>query len=332
MKDKKIVTLITTIVFCFCLIEGVTAERTLTDISEGTWYTNAVKYCQGKGYVGGYPDGSFRPNQPVTRAEIATILCTHATVNGIKLPDTGAEFSAFKDANSGGLHEWNHEPVHWAVSRGIIAGYEDRTIRLNAYVTREQIAVMLSNYFDVQKKAGRTGYVDEKEIGAWALSSVKGMTDSKHMIGVGNRKFCPKQHVTRAQVCQIIMSFAEIIYEEGIPAHASSNCMLKCVTPGVWERTDVKLVVVKQKGNIESTGEPVINDRIEKVPSLEEENQIVADIEKEAQQYPVYREKLADPVKGMIATYNNRGELEEIYIPNGDGTYYIPERTFVKIS
>jgi len=107
---------------------------------------------------------------------------------------------------------------------------------------------------------------------------------------------------------------------------------LKCVTPGVWERTDVKLVVVKQKGNIESTGEPVINDRIEKVPSLEEENQIVADIEKEAQQYPVYREKLADPVKGMIATYNNRGELEEIYIPNGDGTYYIPERTFVKIS
>lgn len=269
MKNQKIITLIITIVFCFCLIEGVTAERTLTDISEGTWYTNAVKYCQGKGYVGGYPDGSFRPNQPVTRAEIATILCTHATVNGIKLPDTGAEFSAFKDANSGGLHEWNHEPVHWAVSRGIIAGYEDRTIRLNAYVTREQIAVMLSNYFDVQKKAGRTGYVDEKEIGAWALSSVKGMTDSKHMIGVGNRKFCPKQHVTRAQVCQIIMSFAEIIYEEGIPAHASSNCMLKCVTPGVWERTDVKLVVVKQKGNIESTGEPVINDRIGKVPSLD---------------------------------------------------------------
>lgn len=51
-------------------------------------------------------------------------------------------------------------------------------------------------------------------------------------------------------------------------------------------------------------------------------------IEKDAEQYPTYREKLADPVVGMIATYDNWGELEEIYIPNGDGTYNIPERTW----
>ena len=322
MKNKKIITLIITIVFCFCLIEGVTAERTLTDISEGTWYTNAVKYCQGKGYVGGYPDGSFRPNQPVTRAEIATILCTHATVNGIKLPDTGAEFSAFKDANSGGLHEWNHEPVHWAVSRGIIAGYEDGTIRLNDCVTREQAAVILSNYFDVPQKVGKTTYADNNDIHDWALSSVKGMTDTKHLAGTGNNRFSPSSLVTRAQVAQILMSFADVIEDTSIPVKAEKNSRLEYVATGVWEYTTIKPIVKDQKTSLKTQAEK------NTVPSFEEENAIVDKIEKDAEQYPTYREKLADPVVGMIATYDNWGELEEIYIPNGDGTYYIPERTW----
>lgn len=42
--------------------------------------------------------------------------------------------------------------------------------------------------------------------------------------------------------------------------------------------------------------------------------------------------RLYDPVVGMIATYDNWGELEEIYIPNGDGTYYIPERSWEQVS
>lgn len=295
--------------------------KAFSDITDGNWYANPVRYCQAKGYVGGYPDGTFRPNRPVTRAEIATILCTHATVNGIKLPDTGAEFSAFKDANSGGLHEWNHEPVHWAVSRGIIAGYEDGTIRLNDCVTREQAAVILSNYFDIPKKVGKTTYSDNDDIHEWALSSVKGMTDTKHLAGMGDNRFSPSSLVTRAQVAQILMSFADVIEDTSIPDKAERNSRLEYVATGVWEYTTIKPVVREQKTALTTQAENA-------VPSFEEENVIVDKIEKDAEQYPTYREKLADPVVGMIATYDNWGELEEIYIPNGDGTFYIPERTW----
>ena len=318
---KKILTATLSMTMAFGLVSGAYAANDLKDVADGKWYTNAVNYCQAKGYVGGYTDGTFRPDRPVTRAELVVMLSSHATANGIKKPDTGKTYESFKDRNSGGLHEWNHEPVHWAVSRGIIAGYDDGTIRLTDPVSREQAAVILSNYFDVAKKSGNTTYSDNDQISSWALSSVKGMTDEKHLAGTGNNMFTPKATLSRAQVCQIIMSFANIIENEAIPTHAEENSTLECVAMGVWEYT-TKTPVVKNT--------TMKTQEIDVLP-IKEEDKLIQKIDSDAEKNPVYYEKLADPVVGMLAAYDNWGELEEIYIPNGDGTYYIPERTWVEI-
>lgn len=328
---KGIITIVVVIAVGIGTMVGVSAANPFSDVPNNTWYTNSVLYCYEKGYVGGYPNGSFRPNQPVTRAELAVILCAHAEKNDIKKVDTGKSYGSFKDCNNEGLHEWNHEPVHWAVSRGIIAGFEDNTIRLNDNVTREQAAVIFANYFEVQKISGNTSFADNNQISSWALSSVKGMVAGRHLAGTGGNMFSPKQLVTRAQICQIIISFANVIEDQSIPTHADKKSSLEYVSPEIWEYTDIRPSLPYTKES-SSEGTPIINDRIGTVPSMEEENELVAEIEKEASNDPVYREKLAEPVVGMIAVYDNWGELEEIYIPNGDGTYYAPERALERVA
>lgn len=102
---------------------------------------------------------------------------------------------------------------------------------------------MLSNYFDVPIKVGKTTYSDKDDIHEWALSSVKGMTDTKHFVRTGNNCFSPSSLVTRAQATQILMSFANVIEDTAILVNAEKNSRLEYGATGVWEST-IKLVVV----------------------------------------------------------------------------------------
>ena len=86
---------------------AVTANTTgFSDVDNGAYYADAVKWASGKEIVGGYADGTFAPNRAITREQLAAILYRYAKANGadIKVTTTGADLTtqwADKEIKSG---------------------------------------------------------------------------------------------------------------------------------------------------------------------------------------------------------------------------------------
>ena len=165
-----------------------------SDVPSGKWYTQAVTHCAQKGYVSGYEDGTFRPNNKLTRAEMAVIM-------NKMLGLTKSAKNTFEDVASG---KWYTEAVLHCVKAGIMTGYSATVFGLKDTLTREQGAVILAKAFQVKKISGRTGFSDDASISKWAVESVKAMSAKGLITGMGNNQFAPKTPLTRAQMCQII--------------------------------------------------------------------------------------------------------------------------------
>lgn len=170
------------------------AASPFKDVTSGKWYTDAVQYCYSKGYVGGYEDQTFRPNNKLTRAEMAVIM-------NKKLSLKNADSNTFKDVANG---KWYTDPILRCVKAGVMTGYSDTQFGTNDTLTREQGAVILAKAFNVAKASGRTSFADDASISKWAVESVKAMAAKGLISGVGSNKFAPKTPLTRAQMCQII--------------------------------------------------------------------------------------------------------------------------------
>lgn len=170
------------------------AASPFKDVASGKWYTDAVQYCYDKGYVGGYEDQTFRPDNKLTRAEMAVIM-------NKKLGLKSADKNSFKDVASG---KWYTDPILHCVKAGVMTGYSDTQFGTNDTLTREQGAVILAKAFNVAKASGRTTFSDDISISNWAVESVKAMAAKGMISGVGDNKFAPKTPLTRAQMCQII--------------------------------------------------------------------------------------------------------------------------------
>ena len=164
------------------------------DVADNTWYTNAVNYCAGRKYMSGYNYSTFKPNNTITRAEMATIMTSMLKLD-LKASNT------FTDVKNG---KWYTEPILKCVKAGIMSGYSNTQFGPSDTLTREQGAVILAKAFNVGKATGRTTFSDDAKISKWAVGSVKAMVAKGLITGVGNNRFSPNTTMTRAQVSQII--------------------------------------------------------------------------------------------------------------------------------
>ncbi len=105
------------------------------DVPPSHWAAGAVAAASAAGYLKGYPDGTFRPNAPVTRAEAAAVLA-----RAFALPDAGEE-APFPDLRG----HWASAEVAKLVRAGACGGYPDGTFRPNAPVTRAEAAKLLAS-------------------------------------------------------------------------------------------------------------------------------------------------------------------------------------------
>ena len=97
--------------------------------------------------VSGYPDGSFRPNDTITREQMAAILYQYARIQG-KLDDSRADLSIFSDLDS--LSAYAKEPMSWAVAQGLFSGVSADTLAPGGSTTRAQAAVILTAFSKAQ--------------------------------------------------------------------------------------------------------------------------------------------------------------------------------------
>jgi len=109
------------------------------------WAKPAVSYLSGIGVINGYEDGTFRPNNPITREEFITIMMRLSTVD----PQTDNPVN-FTDATE--ISQWAQNAVRKAVNLKLINGYEDGSFKPRNLITRAEASVVFYNFMYVEGK------------------------------------------------------------------------------------------------------------------------------------------------------------------------------------
>ena len=110
-----------------------TSYNTYTDVSTDKWYNNPVSTMSRLGIIKGYPDGTFRPNDPITRAEFAAIAARFDEHKAAKL-------ASFTDIYG----HWAINEISLAYENGWIKGYNDGTFRPNRNITRAEAMALIN--------------------------------------------------------------------------------------------------------------------------------------------------------------------------------------------
>lgn len=147
----------------------------------GHWAINSVAGLMNAGVISGYPDGSFRPDKTVTRAEFTVML-----VKALKLePKAG---SAFKDT----------------AAHGLISGYDQNTFGPDNLITREQAAVIIARAAQLEAEDQTLNFTDTQKISPWALPGVTAAVSKSYLSGYPDNSFRPQGNTTRAEAAAII--------------------------------------------------------------------------------------------------------------------------------
>lgn len=156
----------------------------------GHWAESQIIKFIDEGIIGGYSDGSFRPNNSITRAEFVTILNNYFGLTN----KSGKVFNDTKD-------HWAKDAIDIAVTNGVTNGMDKNSFKPSAPITREQASVMISNYKKLNDDilGELSKFKDNKSVSSWAKSGVEGMLERGYMGGYSDGKFKPKDHITRAE-------------------------------------------------------------------------------------------------------------------------------------
>lgn len=121
------------------------AGEEFIDVTTGQYYSNAVAWASANGIVSGYGNGTFGPNDTITREQMATILYRYVQYKGYDA-ETAGEISTFTDDNQ--VSSYAVEAMNWAVGSGLIFGVGNNALAPKDSATRAQVAVILMRFCD----------------------------------------------------------------------------------------------------------------------------------------------------------------------------------------
>ena len=183
-----------------------TVSLAYTDI-EGHWASDVIDELSNKKIINGYSDGTFKPDNSVTRAEFIAIvnrMLGLTTESSKYIPDISRQ-------------DWFYSDIRKAVEAGILKGNEAGYVRPNDTITREEAVVILARAFKVTQ-APSTGikFEDRSEVSDWARESVYTFVKYGYINGYYGNLIKPKENVKRAEVLTIIKRIIPNILTEDI--------------------------------------------------------------------------------------------------------------------
>lgn len=170
------------------------AKADLKDI-EKHWAKAAIEKLLLLGAVSGYPDGTFKPDANISRAEFVTML-----VKAFNL--TGRSDKVFKDTQG----HWAKEYIATASSLGIVSGYSDQLFGANDLITREQMAVMVVKAAKLATAAGDNNFADKTKISPWAKDAMATAIKNGIMKGYPDNTIRPQNKASRGEAVTLIAS------------------------------------------------------------------------------------------------------------------------------
>lgn len=170
------------------------AGQKLTDIN-GHWAYSSINKLVATGAINGYPDGSFKPNNTITRAEFATVL-----VKAYQLPAQVGK--TFTDT----ANHWAKDYIAAAAANGVVNGYDTGAFGPEDPITREQMAVMVVKAAKLSAAAGEPQFADSGSISAWAKEAVVTAAQNGIIKGYPDNTFRPGGSATRAEAVTVIVN------------------------------------------------------------------------------------------------------------------------------
>lgn len=155
--------------------ENFTHQNDFSDVAADAWYCSSVSTLSRMGIIAGYPDGTFRPNAPITRAEFAAIA-TRFDNNGDKTP------VSFTDI----IGHWAEGEITVAANHGWVSGYGDDTFRPQNQITRAETMSLVNR---VLKRLPETPadllpdmitWTDNADTSSWYYLPVQEATNSHY--------------------------------------------------------------------------------------------------------------------------------------------------------
>lgn len=122
-------------------VEGATGAE-FSDVSTGDWFYEYVAFGAEEGFIEGYEDGTFRPNDPINRAEAVVITMRIA---GIAEYEVDEDWDEFDDVSS---EDWFAYAVEVAADEGIVEGYDDGDFRPGNEITRAELAAIVVRAYE----------------------------------------------------------------------------------------------------------------------------------------------------------------------------------------
>ncbi len=166
------------------------------DVAADHWAYDYITELSGRGVINGYSDGTFRPENNITRAELTAVICR---AMGPADPDVPSA-AIFIDVQA---DEWYSPYIAWANGAGYVTGYPDGSFLPDENITREDICVILARTAGAQD-APAPDFADSAEISDYAVFGVGLMQSMGIINGKENNRFDPKAPATRAEICKMI--------------------------------------------------------------------------------------------------------------------------------
>lgn len=178
------------------------------DIPDDYWAKDAIDYMTSRGLMSGKLDGTFAPNETITRGTVAMMLWRMA---GYPEADGASPFSDV----TGGRYL---EPILWAQSCGIIAGYKDGTFRPNEPISRQHFSALLHRYALYQgyllpavTDKQLSEFTDYDTIYSWARESCQWAVTCGVVAGRTDGTYDPLGGTSRAQMAVILCRFLQAV-------------------------------------------------------------------------------------------------------------------------
>ena len=157
-----------------------------SDVSEGQWFNNAISTLANAGILSGYPDGTFRPNAPITRAEFTKIAASFFE---------RVEYTIENPFNDVDDDDWFYKFVMAAYEGGLITGYPEGDFRPNANISRAESVTIVNRTLERAPDADHflkdmIAWPDNGE-DAWYYEAVQEATNSHEYVvkGTGTNKY-----------------------------------------------------------------------------------------------------------------------------------------------
>ncbi|MBD2353282.1 S-layer homology domain-containing protein [Tolypothrix sp. FACHB-123] len=225
------------------------AQTTFTDVSSNYWASQFIQQLSQRGVIAGFPDGSFRPEEPVTRAQFA------AMVNKAFQKAPQRQAINFTDVPS---NYWATSAIQQAYTIGFLSGYPGNRFEPNQAIPRQQVLVSLANGLEYSPNSNVEStlqyFNDASNIADYARSPIAAATEKQIVVNYPNVKFLnPTSTATRAQV-------AAFIYQALVSSNQASAINSPYVV-ALQNTTPTPVAVTIPQG----TAIPVKYDKAEKI-------------------------------------------------------------------